>query len=55
MSIDKVEFTQKQMDFLEKQFPEQVGTPQTTDAQLRYWSGQRSVIAVLRTRVQTER
>jgi hypothetical protein len=36
------------MEWLEKQFPEVAGTPTTSDAELRFRSGQRSVIAVIR-------
>lgn len=46
----QVRFTRQQIEWIEKQFPEVAGTPNTSDAELRFRSGQRSVIAVLRTR-----
>jgi hypothetical protein len=47
----QVRFTRQQIEWIEKQFPEVAGTPNTSDAELRFRSGQRSVIAVLRERV----
>lgn len=46
----QVKFTRQQIEWLEKQFPEVTGTATTSDAELRFRSGQRSVIAVIRTR-----
>lgn len=46
----QVRFTRQQIEWLEKQFPEVAGTPSTSDAELRFRSGQRSVIAVVRSR-----
>jgi hypothetical protein len=47
----QVKFTRQQVDWLNKHFPEVTGTPSTTDAELRFRSGQRSVIAFILTRV----
>lgn len=47
----RVEFTRQQIEYLNKMFPEVAGTASTTDAELRYRSGQRSVIKALETRV----
>ena len=44
-------FTVKQMQWLEKQFPEIVHTPTSTNDELRHYFGQRSVLAVIRNRV----
>lgn len=46
------EFTRRQMEWLEKMFPEVAGTPTTTNEALRFHAGQRSVIHVVRQRVQ---
>lgn len=48
--LDKVTFTHMQLAWLDKVFPE-VTTGNCTDAQLRFNSGQRSVLAILKTRV----
>ncbi len=44
----KVRFTVEQLAFLEKLFPEQVFTHQTTEAQMRHYHGQRNVIDTVR-------
>lgn len=44
----KVRFTPDQLSFLEKHFPEQVFTHQTTEAQMRHYHGQRNVIDTVR-------
>lgn len=49
-NAQRVEFTRQQIEYLNKQFPEVAGTQTTTDAELRWRSGQRSVIAFLATR-----
>lgn len=48
----KVEFTRQQVELLEKQFPEQIAQPTTTEAAMRHTAGQRSVVAFVRSRVQ---
>jgi hypothetical protein len=47
----QVKFTRQQLEWLEQQFPEVTGTPSTSDAELRFRSGQRSVIAQIKARV----
>lgn len=44
----KVRFTVEQLAFLERLFPEQVFTHQTTEAQMRHYHGQRNVIDTVR-------
>jgi hypothetical protein len=46
----QVKFTRQQIEWLEQQYPEVTGTAQTSDAELRFRSGQRSVIAAIKTR-----
>lgn len=48
----KVWFTQSQLDYLEQQYPERTQTAQATDAELRHYSAQRSVILHIKSRVQ---
>lgn len=49
-SLKEVTFTQQQLALLETVFPECFANGDTTDAQLRHFAGQRSVILFLRTR-----
>lgn len=54
MSTDiakRVEFTRQQVEYLNKQFPEMVGTASTSTDELRFRAGQRSVLAFLLNRV----
>lgn len=50
MHINKehVRFTKAQLDLLEQAFPAVVLGPQTTEAQMRFYFGQRSVLALVR-------
>lgn len=53
MSTDiaqRVNFTRLQVEYLNKMYPEVVGNATTTEAEMRYRQGQRSVIAFLMTR-----
>jgi hypothetical protein len=50
----KVEFTQRQLEFLDKMFPEHVGTPDTTPERFMYHAGQRNVVASLKQYAQKE-
>lgn len=51
MSTDTgVKFTRQQIEYINKMFPEVVSTASTTDAELRFRSGQRSVVMVLASR-----
>lgn len=47
-----VEFTARQLQYLERQYPEQLALPTVTVEQIRFNAGQRSVIMHLRTRLQ---
>ncbi len=46
-------FTQKQYDYLNRMFPEQASANMTTEA-LRFYSGQRSMVMFVGTRVQKD-
>lgn len=46
-----VEFTQKQLDYLNKLFPERSATGMTND-ELRFYSGQRSLVMFIGTKIQ---
>lgn len=48
----KVEFTQRQVDWLEGQFMEKLTNATATEAELRHNAGQRSVILLIKTRIQ---
>ncbi len=48
--LDKVTFTHTQLSWLDSQFPEVTGK-HLTDNELRFSNGQRSVLALLKTRV----
>ena len=47
-NINTVSFTKHQIAWLDKMFPEICGNHATSDAELRFRSGQRSVIAIIR-------
>lgn len=47
-NINVVSFTRHQLAWLDKQFPEVCGNAMTTDAELRFRSGQRSVLAIMK-------
>lgn len=49
--VSKVEFTQRQLDWLDKQFPEMIATPATTTEEIRFRSAQRSVLYYIKNRV----
>lgn len=49
-----VRFTRKQYEYLEKVFGENPGSPTTTDAQLRWNSGVRSVILHIKSMIDNE-
>lgn len=51
---DRVEFTRKQLAFLEQNFQEIVGSPTTTEAELRWRSGQRSVLFFIKGRIASD-
>lgn len=46
-----VKFTRQQIEYLEKQFPEIIGTSSTPNDEYRFRAGQRSVVAFIRSRV----
>lgn len=50
-NAQRVNFTRQQVEYLNKQYPEVVGTAMTTEAEMRFRQGQRSVIAFLTTRL----
>lgn len=47
----QVEFTQRQIDWLNSQFPEKLHSATVTDAELRHTAGQRSVILLVQQRL----
>ena len=47
-----VEFTQRQVDWLDSQFSEKLTNATATEAELRHNAGQRSVIVIIKTRIQ---
>jgi hypothetical protein len=47
----KIYFTREQFEFLNKMYPEQVGSPTTTEAQFRFNSGARNVVQCVNDRV----
>lgn len=49
----RVTFTRQQIEYLERVYPEVVGSHETTEAEYRYRAGQRSVLLFLRGREQT--
>lgn len=57
MSTQKpqVEFTERQVQYLEKMFPEHVGDASTTHPEFLIQSGKRTVVAFLRSKLQKER
>lgn len=48
------DFTKRQLDWLEKMFPEYPATAATPDDTLRFSAGQRSVLRVVKERVKPE-
>lgn len=50
--VDRVEFTQRQYDWLQSQFGEKFTQATATEAELRHNAGQRSVILVIKDRIQ---
>lgn len=48
-----VKFTRTQVEYLNRMYPEVVGTHTTTEAEYRFRAGQRSVIALVNTLVDT--
>ncbi len=48
----KIMFTQQQVDWLDSQFGEKLTNATATDAELRHNAGQRSVIQIIKTRIQ---
>lgn len=48
MTPKSVTFTRRQVEYINKQFPEVVGGPATPNEELRYRQGQRSVVLFLR-------
>ncbi|QQO90798.1 hypothetical protein [Pseudomonas phage Misse] len=51
---EKVEFTRRQLDYLERMFPEFVGGEQTTHAQYLLHSGKRQVVLHIRQQLQKD-
>lgn len=51
----RMEFTRSQIEYLNKQYPERVMLPSTTEAEARFYAGQRSVILNLLNRITKER
>lgn len=49
-----VRFTQKQVDYLNKQFPEVSTNANTTNDALRHMAGQRSVVRFISERIQKD-
>ena len=49
---DRVEFTRRQYDWLESQFSEKFTQATATEAELRHNAGQRSVILIIKDRIQ---
>lgn len=43
-----VKFNQAQLDYLERMYPEMIGDGKTTEAEMRFRAGQRSVIYMVR-------
>jgi hypothetical protein len=50
VSKEDVAFHPEQIKYLEKIFPEVVLGPTSTEAELRYYNGQRSVLQFIRTK-----
>jgi hypothetical protein len=48
---NEINFTSRQMAWLESNYPEVIGTPNTTTEELRFRGGQRSVLAAIRAKV----
>ena len=48
----KTTFTERQLQWLEQQFPQLVLPPSTPEAELRQYFGQQSVVTAVRQRVQ---
>lgn len=45
---NRVKFSQGQLDYLERQYPEMIGDARTPEAEYRFRAGQRSVIEAVR-------
>lgn len=52
--VEAVRFTRKQFEWLNKMFPEMIGSASTPDAEYRFRAGQRSVLASIADRVDGE-
>lgn len=48
---EEVHFHPTQLEYLEKVFPEKIVVPDTTEADMRYRGGQRSVLYFIRQKV----
>lgn len=53
-TMEPPKFTRRQYEWLNKQYPEMIGTETTPEAAYRFRAGQRSVIAAIATRVEGE-
>lgn len=51
----KVEFTQRQLEWLDKQYPEVAATAQTTEREMVWGLARRSVVRELRERLTKQR
>lgn len=47
-----VEFTPRQVAYLERMFPEVISSATTAEAEMRHRGGQRSVVAFIKSKVQ---
>lgn len=45
-------FTERQYEFINKMYPERVLPPTATEAELRFYMGQRSLVMFVRDRIQ---
>lgn len=50
-TVRRVEFTRQQLEYLEQEFPEKVGTADTTPEQRAWSAAQRSVLLHVRGRI----
>jgi len=53
-TTDAPSFTRKQVEWLNKQYPELIGSVTTPEAEYRFRAGQRSVVAAITARVAGE-
>lgn len=51
-AVDRIEFTRRQYEWLESQFMEKFTNATATEAELRHNAGQRSVILIIKDRIQ---